>query len=212
MIKTLIKNRSGFTLIEMIVSVSVFSITIVAATGIFLSVTEVQRSAVASQNVQESMRYVFEALSKEVRMTGQATTSCDTWLDTINNSGQKLQDATFSTVNSVFNKGTYSSNDFLYFKNQYDQCTAYYLASSSLNICRLVDSGGTPTTVCTNITPSNVKIVRLYFNIIDNNIGVFAVKQPLVTIAMDAEIISGKQKDKAPIKLQSSISGRTYGF
>lgn len=210
MIKKILENRAGFTLIEMIVSVSVFSITMVAVTGIFLSVTESQRSAIASQNVQESMRYVFEAVSKEVRMTGQATTSCDAWLDSINNAGEVLEGATFNTENIVFNKGSFSDNDFLYFKNQYDQCTAYFYADNMMNICRNVETVADP--VCANITPSNIKITNLYINILDNKIGVFANQQPLVTLAIDAEMGSGKEQHKEPIKLQTSISGRTYGF
>ena len=63
-----IKNNLGVTLIELIVAVALFSVTILSAMQIFQMVVEGQRSAIAAQSVQESMRYAFEIMSKEIRM------------------------------------------------------------------------------------------------------------------------------------------------
>src|SRR3989339_604522 len=63
----LIKNKKGFTLMELIVSMAIFSASILMATGVFKSAIEGQRSAIAAQNTQESMRYAFEVMSKEIR-------------------------------------------------------------------------------------------------------------------------------------------------
>jgi len=62
------KSDRGFTLIEVIVSVALFSVIILGATQIFSLVIDSQRSAIATQNVKESLKYFLEVTAKEMRM------------------------------------------------------------------------------------------------------------------------------------------------
>ena len=55
-------DKKGFSLIELIVAMGMFGVVMLMATGIFNSVINGQRRAIASQNTQESMRYVFEVI------------------------------------------------------------------------------------------------------------------------------------------------------
>ena len=63
------KNKNGFTLIEVLVAVSVFSLVIVIALGLFTNIIRSQRKSVALQNVQENGRYLIDFMAKEIRMS-----------------------------------------------------------------------------------------------------------------------------------------------
>ncbi|MCG2695682.1 prepilin-type N-terminal cleavage/methylation domain-containing protein, partial [Candidatus Parcubacteria bacterium] len=68
MLNKIIKNNAGVTLLELTVAVAIFSFAVLSATQIFKMVLEGQRSAIAAQSTQESMRYALEVMSKEIRM------------------------------------------------------------------------------------------------------------------------------------------------
>lgn len=61
-------NQGGFTLIEMIIALSIFVLTVLIATNIYLIINNVQRRTLAMQKVQDDVRYLFEAMAQEVRL------------------------------------------------------------------------------------------------------------------------------------------------
>ena len=61
------KRKSGFTLIEMLVALSIFSFIMLAITGVFQVILRMQNNSLAANNLQESLRYAFENMSKEIR-------------------------------------------------------------------------------------------------------------------------------------------------
>ena len=63
-----IKNK-GFTLIELIVVLAIFSMVILVMLGIFVSLVQSQRKAIAIQDTQEISRYLLESMTKEIRMS-----------------------------------------------------------------------------------------------------------------------------------------------
>ena len=69
-----IKNKKGFTLIELLVAAAIFSILILAATGVFIKTMNVQKKALAIQEVQDNISYTMEMISKEIRMMSEITT------------------------------------------------------------------------------------------------------------------------------------------
>ena len=60
-------KQKGTTLIEMIVAVAIFATSVLTATQIFQIGIQGQRKSMAAQNIQESMRYAFEVMDKEMR-------------------------------------------------------------------------------------------------------------------------------------------------
>lgn len=60
------KNH-GFTLIEMVVSLMVFSIALIAISAIFLSVTKGQNKTTILRRIQSESHYAFELISLEAR-------------------------------------------------------------------------------------------------------------------------------------------------
>lgn len=63
-----LKADRGYTLVELLVSIAVFSIVVVINTNMFLNAISGQRKAIASQNVSDSTRYAMEIMTKEIRI------------------------------------------------------------------------------------------------------------------------------------------------
>ncbi len=119
MIKFL-KNKKilpGITLIELLVSVTLFVIIVLSATQIFVMVLQTQRRVVAIQNVQESIKYFFEVASKEIRMAKQNVDE--------NRCIDFSENVLFELNGSE-----------LYLRNQYDECVKYYLENDRFMIER----------------------------------------------------------------------------
>ncbi len=175
-------NKEGVSLIELIVVIAIFSVTIIAATDIFKWVIQGQKNALAAQSVQENMRYAFETMSKEIRMAEESDTGC-----------------LGSGIYKVYN--TSVSNSRLDFRNQNGDCVAYYLSSNAITVSR----AGTTA----SITPDEIKISNLTFNVADDLIGALHTIQPRVTMAMDVEAV-GKILYRQKMRLQFTISSRFY--
>jgi len=181
--------ESGVSLIELVVAVTIFSVLILSATGIFKMVVDGQRNAVSAQNVQENMRYALEKISKEIRMAGISDNQC-------------LPAAVNKVFNTVIDN---NGNDQLYFKNQYGYCVVYYLDGA-----RLRSTAGTVNGVISDfITPSKLEVRNLKFFVADDKIGAFHSQQPYVTIVMAVKAI-GLAINEQKMKIQITVSSRYY--
>ena len=70
--------NKGFTLIEMVVAVAIFSLVVGAVSGIFVSSLRAQRQSLAYQELLDQTSYVAEYMSRAIRMamkdmTGECT-------------------------------------------------------------------------------------------------------------------------------------------
>ncbi len=61
-------NNKGFTLIEMVVAVAVFSLVIGASSGLFVSSLRAQRQSLATREVLDQTSYIMEYMSRALRM------------------------------------------------------------------------------------------------------------------------------------------------
>lgn len=59
-------KRKSFTLIELITSISIFVILVMAALDLFSSVTTKHQAAVETQKVSDNLRYVMEVMSRDI--------------------------------------------------------------------------------------------------------------------------------------------------
>jgi len=66
------KNR-GFTLIEMLVTLSIFSVVVLLTMNTFLSSFASQKRLIEMQSVQREGSYIMETLSREIRMATEMT-------------------------------------------------------------------------------------------------------------------------------------------
>jgi len=69
------KNKTGFTLVEVLVAVFVFVVVILIAAGIFVSAIRAQRYNLAYQELLDQTSYVMEYMSRQIRMAKKATDS-----------------------------------------------------------------------------------------------------------------------------------------
>ncbi len=129
------KNKRGFTLVELLVSVALFAITVSAASSLFSAAAKAQRRSFENQKVLENGRYVLETIAKAVRM-GEIKTV------TSGNTLQICHPTKGDTDESTCNTST----------------TGYKLITYDLNLNRVREN-------TTDISSSNVLIDRLYFNV-----------------------------------------------
>ncbi len=62
-------DKRGFTLIELIVALAIFSILLTAVASSAVAIIRAQRESFAMQNIGEQVGYVLESMSKEIRMS-----------------------------------------------------------------------------------------------------------------------------------------------
>jgi prepilin-type N-terminal cleavage/methylation domain-containing protein len=100
------KNKWGFTLIELLVALAIFSTFIVSVTAVALSVIESQRRAFAIQNLQESGRFVVEAITKEIRISKINSVSGDgSILNITNSDGETFDYQFYSGLGQLYRAG-----------------------------------------------------------------------------------------------------------
>ena len=176
-------SKLGFSLIEVIISVSLFSVMILSATSIFKMVIDSQRSALATQNVQESLKFFLEVTAKEMRMAKKNEGVCP---------GLAADDIYFVSTENGY--------DTLSFRSYYGECIKYSLAPDNgvmrFKVTRDANYGF--------ISPIKINIDHLDF--------VFASSptiQPMVTLNIQAHAI-GVNLDQSRMTLQTSITSRYY--
>lgn len=184
MIKNIFKNKKGITLLELVVAVGIFSLTIVSATQIFKAVIDGQRSAIASQNIQESVRYALERMSKEIRMAKRDKAGYCSGLPN-------------RTYRSIMGQN-------LHFLNYRNECIYYYAQDDRLFV--RWDPPG-PELEIMPLTPASIKVNNLRFDVIDPMTGTF---QPRVTIIIELENNTDIEKHENPIFMQTTVSLRRY--
>ena len=182
------KNRqsqsAGFSLIEVVVSVALFSVIILSTTQIFKMVIDSQRSALATQNVQESLKYFLEVIGKEIRMAQKDDGICVLVPD-----------------DKIFVVATNAYGDALYFKNYYNQCVAYYLYNDG-DAQRFQISRGVDTDF---ISPAKIRIDTLNFVLAEEAL----TTQPAVTLNLKAHAL-GQGEFKSEMDIQTTMTSRYY--
>ena len=61
-------HEKGYTLIELMVSIGIFSIVVAMTSAMFMTSLKGQEKSYTSQNVADSARYAMEMMSREIRM------------------------------------------------------------------------------------------------------------------------------------------------
>jgi len=180
------KNKTGFSLIEVLVATSLFVIIITASLNIFKMVIDSQRSAIATQNVEESLKYFLEVTGKEIRMAKR------------NSDGACSLPST-----DIFHTNTASTT--LVFKNYQNHCVSYSLSydnASQVNRFTISRDG-----VTGYITPAKINVDELNF-VLRPEGGVNS-NQPTVTMEMVAHAL-GKDSARSEMRIQTTLTSRYY--
>ncbi len=190
-------NEKGYSLLEMIVAIAMFATIFLMVTSIYMSLLKSQRSVIATQTIQESMKFVLELISKEMRTAVKSNDSCAGVLGLLSDDGLGLENKVYNTDSSSF-----ASGEALYFKNSGGKCVAYYLNGDRLMINR--DGVVLP------VTPNELSLSNLDFSVVDDDVGAFHSTQPTVTVKIDISYVGSKNLHNQATTLQTSITSRYY--
>jgi len=179
-------GNKGLTLIEMLVVVTLLSLTMTAVTGIFRSVIRGQARALTSEELLNQTSYAIEYMGRALRMAKKDTAG------------------TCIGVNLNYLK-THEDNG-IKFLSYEDRCQEFYLATTttSRKLKEVIDGGS-----AVDLTSDEIEVVN--FNIgsddswdEDDNL------QPRITIFLDMkgkrELL--KEGEQPEIKIQITISQR----
>lgn len=201
------KNQSGNSLIEMVMAISIFSVLMLAVTGIFQAVLEGQANSISAQNTQESLRFAFEIMSKEIRHARKSEGDCD--IPGGSTGSREIYNFDLSAV--LGNIGPV-----LYFRNKDGQCVYYYLKNDASGIARLtVSRDSNPADGIGNefpITPDEIVVSEFDVFIDDNAIGALPDDrfQPIVTFKVKLNSGIGPPEHTQETVMQTSVSARYY--
>lgn len=102
--------KKGFTLVEMLVTIAIFSIVVSTTIGFFLSAVRAQRKNFANQEILDQISYVLEYMGRALRMANK--------------------DLTGSCISSGYNY--YQIPNGIKFLDSEGNCTEYYLENNQL--------------------------------------------------------------------------------
>ena len=179
------KNK-GFTLLEMVISISIFTILVIAVTTIMLIVSSAQRKVTDIQAVQDNIRFIFELLTKEMRSGSNfsATTYCAP-------AGKEIQ---------------FIANNDVLFPNR-----TYFLQGDTLMRAKQFITSSAQCSVATIARPlsgEEVKIEILNFFLHGPLPWPSLDGQPLVTISMRISARDPKFGTETTMNLQSTVTSR----
>jgi len=174
------KNRA-FTLVEMLVAVSIFSFLVAALSGIFVTSLQSQRQGLASQLLINDTSYNLEYISRLLRMARKQTASFPTCLSQ-------------AGLNYEITRGGQGVK----FLNYQGICYEIYLEGTRI----YQNKGGE----ILPITSQNLEVSSLKFNLsgqseIDN-------LQPRVTVYFYIKNKGQKPEEQSEIKVQTTVSQR----
>jgi len=186
------KNESGFTLMEMLIAVAVFSVVITVSLDLYFVAQKAQHKTTAIQRVQSDARYSIEAMAREIR-----TDKID-YSMAIGNPSSSLSLVDVDGQSIVFRK--------------IDDET---IAGCSLVPCIGLKVGSSGSWL--KLTPEKIKVIDLKFFIYPTTdpfaTGVIG-EQPRVTILLTVQnqpSATVADQDARSITLQTTVSSRYYG-
>ena len=183
-----VTTKQGFTLIEVMVSVTIFTIITTIGLGALLSTVTASRQAQAERSALDSLNFVVDAMSREIR------------------TGSKYSPSGLPASGPTGNNGASSVN--FSFVNQ-DGCDVTYAldtsGSSGFIKRRRSDACGDGTFHA--LTDTRIlNVTGLLFRVRGANNTVSDTEQPFVTFTVSADARSSQQE--ASIVLQSSVTQR----
>jgi type II secretory pathway pseudopilin PulG len=196
------RPAAGFSLMEMIVVLGLFSTVVIASTDIFLLANRSQRKVFGLERIQADARYAMEAIVREVRggSIDRAYYAARAVPLSVPDTELAMIDSTGSSI--VFSVST--------------SAQATLCANAASEPCLLVAvDGGTPVAM----TPKGVKVRSAGFYIapstdpfayVDGLGGYASDEQPRVTVVLALETAGEREGESSVITLQTTAASRSY--
>lgn len=192
--KKVFKKRLGFSLIEMMIAVSIFSVLVVLIVQIFHMVIVSEKRISNSFTIQEDLKFFTEYVFRDIRMAKKQS------------GGHTYENYKFATWDEVDEiRG-------LIYIDAHGRLTTIRLSKdsdSSVNRVLVTKHKGIGSGYLQfTITPANIDILDLKFIIDEPMSGVERAKQPMVTIFIKARTLSDQENTE--LTLQTSVINRSY--
>ena len=181
-----VKSQKSFTLVELLVAVTIFSLISTISTGILVSSLRAQKKLLASQELSDQVSFLIEYMSRTIRMAKK-----------------DLSGDCLTTAGAKYNYETNEAGrDRIRFLNYQQKCQEFFLEGLILKERKSTDSSAANFQSPSPLTSANLQ-VNLFkigpsdsWDQNDND-------QPRVTFSLG---IFGKEQTK--IKIQTTISQR----
>lgn len=194
--------RAGFTLMEMLVVLGLFSTVVVAASDIFLLANRSQRKIFGLERTQADARYAMEALAREIR-------------------GDRIDYAYYA------DRGTPpgAPDGELALIDQTNTAIRFHVSDATTDVW-CPDAASTPCLLVTigtedpaPLTPKGISVRNAAFyiapaddpSVFDPGSGTYASGvQPHVTIVLVLDSIAQKAEDRSRVQFQTTVTSRNY--
>lgn len=182
-------QEKGFTLIEMLVAVAIFSIIIGAIIGVFVSAVRTQKYCLAAQQLLDQTSYAMEYMSRSIRMA--------------------KKDLVGDCVLPAGKNYNYIPGLGLMFRN-YDsiKCKGFYLYDGRLYDYERNRASGESLPLTS--AKANMEVKNFNINLLGPDQPPTDLQQPRVTFLLEIE--SKKITPSPKIKIQTTVSQRDLDF
>lgn len=192
--KTIYKNNAkGFTLIEILVAVALFSSVMLIAVGALLSLIDANRKAQSLNSIMNNLNFALENMSRNLRV------GTNYHCETLANIGPP---ADIDTPKNCINGGKYLA--FESSKGKLDDNTDQIVYRIIDKTLEKSDKGGLTGTFV-DITAPEVSIDDFFFYVDGNTVG--DKRQPRVVIVLHGSA-GDKERTKTKFNLQTMVSQR----
>ncbi|MDO8524055.1 MAG: prepilin-type N-terminal cleavage/methylation domain-containing protein [bacterium] len=177
-LKNLEKNCKGITLLEILVAISISSIVLIGAIGLFISLIKNQQTLLNKAYVLNTLSYSTEYMSKAIRMAqkDKGGTCLDNSMENFNSTGDSIK-----------------------FLNYNNECQRFFLDSGVLKVSKKISG----VDIAQALTPANITIESLNFVLAgqsqDDNL------QPKISFSLKARVQSSSIPS---FLIQTTISQR----
>lgn len=181
-------KKKAFTLLEMLLAMTIFLIIIGTVSSLFISGIKQQAVFLANQEILNEVTYALEFISRALRMAGK-----------------ELNDPPLCLSSTGLNYENYINESGIRFINSLegDDCQAFYLENEQLKYRKDLDNPSSPPAL--DLTSNKLKINSLKF-ILSGQESTDKV-QPRVTVYLEVEN-KNMGSNSPKLKIQTTISQR----
>jgi len=213
----IIKNKKGFSLVEMLISISIFGLLVLAVLGIYLSFNNTQIRTTAAQQLLNDSQYAIELMTKEIRNSSIAIYDpfpllCDSIISD-SASGYFGQCIILEREGGQIFAFTSYDSDPIDTTNPVELLYVLLSCPTGYASCDPIDVNSGSVTALLADSLNNINLDNLLFTITPNA-DPFTTsgpnKQPKVTIKMTTSYVSGNQSENVNNTIQTTVSSRVY--